>query len=268
MSQGFVMDSQQDTQPAAKKLRQEDKQNSLPVTIRSVEAALARAGAGEELRLFGMEPAVVLVVAAVESVAQQATGLEMMLNDATGRIKARYFAMEPQPGELERIVPGCYVSAFGGIRTAPVGHLALSGLRVVDSADEVSYHVVEAAHAAMKLQRSPGLPASPKVLDPPAASQVPPPASPAVQGTAPAEKAQPATTTAPGAQAAAPAGGELRASILELLREDSVGAEGLSLAAISGKLGIAAAKMQVVIGELVEEGDLYNTISEEHFAAV
>merc|ERR1712151_520190 len=85
-----------------------------------------------------------------------------MLNDGTGRIKARYFVMDQNSDELDRIVAGSYVSAFGEVRAAPVQHLALKGMRPVESADEVSYHMIEVAHAALQLQKgSTGQPKEP-----------------------------------------------------------------------------------------------------------
>merc|ERR1719382_199426 len=139
---------------AAKKPRQEVKETFLPVTIRAIELALQRRGdTGEDLKFHGCaEPQMVLVVASVESVSKQAASLEVVLNDATGRMKGRWFLVDPQDGELERIVPGSYVSAFGEVRASPVQHLAVKGMRPVESADEVSYHVIEAAHAALKLK--------------------------------------------------------------------------------------------------------------------
>merc|ERR1719203_2680173 len=87
--------------------------------------------------------------------ARQAASVEVTLNDATGRIKGRWFLADPKDGELDRIAPGSYVSVFGEVRTAPVQHLALKGMRPVASADEVSYHMIEAAHAALRLQKGP-----------------------------------------------------------------------------------------------------------------
>merc|ERR1719251_153341 len=115
LSQGFNMGGM-DTQigdpsathdaASAKKPRQEVKETCLPVTIRAVEVALGKRGeTGEDLRFYGVaEPQMVLVVAAVESVARQAASLEVSLNDATGRIKGRWFLADPQDGELEQIV--------------------------------------------------------------------------------------------------------------------------------------------------------------------
>merc|ERR1719373_859798 len=117
-----------------------------------MEVAVAkRLDAGEEISFYGCEPGALILVAVVESVVRQSTGLEMTLNDATGRIKARYFVTDAQPGELEQITPGTYVSVFGGVRSAPTTHLAINGLRRVESADEVSYHMIEVAHAMLSL---------------------------------------------------------------------------------------------------------------------
>merc|ERR550532_4003686 len=110
-----------DTAAMAKKPRQEVKETCLPVTIRAVEVALEQRGeTGEDLKFYGSaEPQMVIVVAAVESVARQAVSLEVMLNDGTARIKARYFVMDQKSDELDRIVGGGYVSAFGEVRAAP-----------------------------------------------------------------------------------------------------------------------------------------------------
>merc|ERR1719277_797730 len=127
-----------------------------------MEVAVAkRLDAGEDISFYGCEPGALILVAVVESVVRQSTGLEMTLNDATGRIKARYFVTDPQPGHLESIVPGRYISAFGGVRSAPAMHFAINGLRLVESADEVSYHMIEAAYAALRLQHGPKEPATP-----------------------------------------------------------------------------------------------------------
>jgi len=281
---------------AAKRPRQEVKETCLPVTIRAVEVALEQRGeSGEDLKFYGTaEPQMVLVVAAVESVARQAASLEVTLNDATGRMKGRWFLQEPQEGELERIVPGCYVSAFGEVRASPVQHLALKGMRPVDSADEVSYHVIEVAHAALRLQKPkfgrPAEPATPapkkdrgndvaasipefspeKQLQPgaPAVVADPPTATAAVAVPAdkPAEMREAAA--APSAPQGPPAGAELRAAVLCLLRGAAIGPEGLHLDVIAQKVGAGVAEVRAAVAELVDDGEVYTTITEEDFAAV
>merc|ERR1711956_73606 len=52
----------------------------------------------------------------------------------------------------EGLAAGQYVSLFGNVRTAPEFHFAVAGIRPVRTADEVSYHMIEVAHTAMRLQ--------------------------------------------------------------------------------------------------------------------
>jgi len=281
---------------SAKRPRQEVKETCLPVTIRAVEVALEQRGeSGEDLKFYGTaEPQMVLVVAAVESVARQAASLEVTLNDATGRMKGRWFLQEPQEGELERIVPGCYVSAFGEVRASPVQHLALKGMRPVDSADEVSYHVIEVAHAALRLQKAkagrPAEPATPapkkdrgndvasipelspeKQLQPGAPTVLADPQVATAAVAVPASE-KPAeireAAAAPSAPQGPPAGAELRAAVLSLLRGAAIGPEGLHLDVIAQKVGAGAAEVRASVAELVDDGEVYTTITEEDFAAV
>jgi len=296
-SQGFgttsmsAMDSQP-TQALAvdKKPRQEFKEACLPVTIRAIDAAVERRGeTGEDLKFYGcVEPQMILLVAAVETVNRQATSVEVTLNDATGRMQGRWFLTDPQEGELDRIVPGSFVSAFGEVRTSPVKHIALKGMRPVESADEVSYHMVEAAHAMLKLtnkgarkEKEPATPAKKKETTDEVASSAATAFTPEKQeqlkepivgGTVAmevtTEKPAEPIAGAPAAKAP-PSGAELRASVLAILRDASMGPEGLHVDAIAQKAGGAAAgELKTIVAELLDDGELYNTITEEHFAAV
>merc|ERR1719336_3828 len=95
-----------------------------------------------------------ILIGVVESLLRQGSSLEFTVNDATGRMKARHFVTEPALKGFDDIVPGRYVSMYGNVRTAPIVHFAVAGLRVVRSADEISYHMIECAHAATKLRKS------------------------------------------------------------------------------------------------------------------
>jgi len=278
---------------AAKKPRQEAKETCLPVTIRAIEAALERRGeSGDDLKFYGVaEPQMILVVAAIESVVRQAASLEVSLNDATGSIKGRWFLTEPQEGELEGIAPGCFVSLFGEVRASPVKHIAIKGMRPVESADEVSYHIIEAAHAALRLQRGgarkdqePATPAKAKEqlggavamtggFTPEKTQQMPMESveEAVAAASVAAEKpggGVPAATAAVPPQGP-PSGAELRATVLRLLRAPAMGPEGLHLSDLAAKAGGAApSEVKAAVSDLVEDGELYNTITEEHFAAV
>merc|ERR1719330_1173100 len=78
-----------------------------------------------------------------------------------------------------------------------------------------------------------------------------------------------AQVATPLAQKGPPRGAELRAALLEVLRDPSIAEEGLHVGIIAQKVGGAAvADVKVVVAELVDDGDLFSTITEEHFAAV
>merc|ERR1711870_204219 len=59
---------------------------------------------------------------------------------------------DKQPKELVELTSGQYVSMFGNVRTAPTVHFVATGMRIVTCADEICYHMIESAHAALKLQ--------------------------------------------------------------------------------------------------------------------
>jgi len=279
-------------EPTAKKAR-EEKQTCLPVTIRAIEhAAQQRLDTSDDLKFYGSEPSALVLVAAVESVVRQSTGLEMTLNDATGRIKARYFVTDAQPGELEQITPGTYISVFGGVRSAPTTHLAINGLRRVESADEVSYHMIEVAHAMLSLQQ----PAKGVAVETPVPKRAPvgagdlqspdkrlpadttPAAAPGVPLTTPGVPAAPVATpelaAAPAPQAAAPAGPlkgvALNQAILALLRDESVDpGEGLALEVFAAKIPAASADdIKLSVKEMVAQGEIFNSIDDNHFLAL
>merc|ERR1719343_609413 len=72
----------------------------------------------------------------------------------------------------------------------------------------------------------------------------------------------------PAAPPAALSGAELRAAVLELLRDSSVGPEGLGQDVIAEKLRAASGEVQSILAGLVDDGELYHTLNEQTFAAV
>merc|ERR1719150_2780867 len=153
-SQSFALTPAIPVDPVAGKPRQEEKQTVLPVSIRLLETAAARAAASESgsLCIHGFEPGMLLLVGVVEAWVQQSMSVEFRINDGTGRLKARYYITDRQLKDVEGLGAGQYVSLFGNVRTAPEFHFAVAGMRPVRTADEVSYHMVEVAHSAVRLQ--------------------------------------------------------------------------------------------------------------------
>lgn len=254
--------------PEKKGARQEEKMSCLPVTVRTIESAVARATAdSSELRFFGEEQGMLVVVAFAETVVMQAASLEMSLNDSTGRIKARHYWIE-KSAELDSIKPGSYVSLVGNVRTSPEVHFAANSVHVVESADEVSYHMIESAHAALKLQRTRGgddpMTPAPKRVQEAVASpmQVDTPLK-----SIPGEVAAPAPTAVPASKGPL-SGDALNSAIMAYLRSAGEGKEeGLSLDSFCSHLSTTdAAAVRGALTSLVDAGDLYNTIGDDHFA--
>jgi len=132
--------------------KSEEKHTILPVTIRSIEVAVSRRSGDDEVVFYGSEPSMIVLTGVVESVSQQAASLEIAINDSTGRIRIRQYS--PEPGSvLATVAPGQYIQVAGNLRTSPEVHVTVASARVVQSPDEISYHMIEAVHAALRLQR-------------------------------------------------------------------------------------------------------------------
>lgn len=235
---------------AAPQARQQDKHTCLPVTIRSLRNAVDQRTdkASDAIRFYGTEQGMLILVGIVETWAKGAASVEFLLNDTTGRIKARYYGA----GEhLEGIAPGSYVHIFGNVRTAPELHFAVAGVRAVKSGDEVSYHLIESAHSALKLQRARADPSTPSPKKP---------AEAVASGQL--EMSALKTTKLEGQG--------LRDAILEVLqKEGNLRPEGVSFDALCQKAAATpAAEVSSALQQLVDDGEIFTTVDERHFQCV
>jgi len=251
----------------------------LPVTVRSVEVAIEQcAEEGGELKFFGSEPSMLMLVAVVESCAKQGTNFEFTMNDATGRMKARYYVTtERASKELDNIRPGSYISMYGNVRRSSTVHFAVTGLRVVRSADEISYHMIECAHAAMRLQKSrpvvePSTPVPRKHATSAGDGMEISPAKETEQVARPATL-EPVSlnTAAPSAKVQEPqdlAMG-LRDAIIAVVqkkgedRPEGVSIEEVRTAVVA--LGGNGDEVRRVLDQLVDDAEVYTTLDDDHF---
>merc|ERR1719359_943581 len=68
-------------------------------------------------------------------------------------MKVRYYGSGSSSTEgLPVLANGRYVSIVGNLRTSPAAHVSAMSLQTVVTADEVSYHTIEVAHAALRLR--------------------------------------------------------------------------------------------------------------------
>jgi len=242
-----------------KKPRQEEKMTALPVTIRQAELAMSKTSDEGDIRFHGIEAGMLLVIGVVESVSQQVGSLELVLNDSTGRIRVRYYEMESDK-QIVGIEVGRYIFVAGQLRMSPAEHISATTLRTVQSADEVSYHMIEAAHATLKLQKGVSEPATMKMQLSQDAAMKPvatPAARPVVApATAATQKEQPSA--------------DLKDAVVKHLKEKGEGVEaGLSLMEICDHLTPATEhEIRKTLEELVSDGDVFNTIDDDHFSCL
>jgi len=265
--------------------RQEEKQSCVPVTVRMVDTAVKTSTMdGGELRIHGEETSMVVLVGMVENLVKQAASLEFSLNDASGRIKARHFFpnSEPRP-ELEKLESGCYISVVASVRTAPTLHLGVQFMNIVSSADEISYHMIESAHAALKLQKpsavDPLTPAAKRPVASPQFDAQPPTWSPNAQlsMSPPKEANQAVSSVTPVPMiVTTPSkikmeGDALKNAVIEYLRKEgpAVGEAGVSVSAVAAGLEpTSLADVKGCLAALVEDGDVYTTLDDDHFLTV
>jgi len=249
--------SQSQAQSLEKRARQEDKQTCVPATCRLLLDSVKAGGDKNEMLLHGQEVANVVLVGTVEELSQGAV-VEFTLNDGSGRIKVRHYQNNDNGKGIDGIIAGRYVSVVGMLRPSPSLHISAMSLRLVTSADEVSYHMIEVAHVALMMRR--GGSRAPVLTSQAAASQ------PAVK-----QSQVPVLTPAPTSQVS-PTGGakSLKVSVLEVLqRESEARAEGVPLRLVCEQIGGSpASEVKTVLEELVAEGEAFNTIDDEHFQSL
>lgn len=268
-SGGYAPSASQDVSTTPeKKVRQEDKQTCIPLTVRMLsDAAASRADDGAEVRIHGVELANFVLVGVVENLVEQATGLDFVLNDATGRIKVRHY----QNGESKpSITAGNYAIVVGSLRTTPMMYVSALSTRLTTSADEVSYHMIEVAYAALKLQK--GGSKAPAALSTPAKqltasatpgdSLSPPKAVQASPEAMEIEKPVPAATSQPLKGAA------LKDALIEFVRKEGEGKdEGLAVGSIVDHFKVTPAEdIRGVVQKLVDEGEAFFTIDDAHIS--
>ena len=251
-------------------VRREEKFTCLAATIRSVEVG-RNSSEGGDFRIHGEEVGMVLVVAVVESIVKQAHSLEFVVNDGTGRIQARHYFTEMK-SELENLAPGKYVSLAANVRTVPAPHLAVQFMALINSPDVISHHMIEAAHAALTIQRAGSFPSTPaakrSITSPSALDSVSPLGA---DFLSPPKKCKleiaPVKTVADTKDESV---GDLKKSLLECLKgAEALGEAGLSLSEIAGMLPSAQLlDVRKHLADLVDDGEAYTTIDDDHFASI
>jgi len=262
--------------PMAKRKKDEPPQTCLPVTIHAIETAISQnidEGKNAELKFYGVEHGMLILVAVVEELVRKETSLEFTLNDSTGRIKAKFYTHGQQPQEYDGIVPGRYVYLFGNVRTSPNVHFAITGLRLVTSANEISYHMIESAYAALKLRRDVPHPATPMLKQASDAAKEHPTGMNAMD-LSPSNELSTMAALETSAEVVTPRiqleGLELNNAILAFIRKEGDGKpEGVALANIRDHC--AQTHLDAVRGalqQLVVDAEIFTTLDDDHFQSL
>jgi len=264
--------------------RAEDKQTCLPATVRMIQDAAVQqqADGSSDLSIHGLQVGVVTLVGVVEKLNKHSANLEFILNDATGRIVVKHYLSDSSSSILDSFSSGGYVSAVGSVRTSPSLHVSTLQLCPLETADAISYHMIEAAHAAVKLSRASGTtvrePTTPDQrmakVDASESMLAKTPHGDSLEVQTPHKVAQqetPALTVPHNVvDVTMSAPQDLRARILDVLRREGEGKEqGVHLDTLVQHLkSVSRDDVQQKVGELMDAGDVYPTISDEHFAAM
>jgi len=263
-----------------KQRRGEDRTNLLPVTVRMLETANEAAKTGDgELRFHGSEtsPSMLLLLAQVEAIhAQQKNMAEFTVCDGSGSLRVRFFATdgESQEKAIQSVANGSWVKLFGHFRSVPTAHFSVSMLRPVKSADEVSHHIIEVAHSALKCWQYNGYSGSDPATP---ATKVVKPTEPKTEAWTPEKSiSQEAHMEVDAEAAKMPAevpleGAALRSALMEVMKAkaevDEIGysvPEARSILEKNNQVSLEA--VEKMMHELVDDGELFNSTDELHFS--
>lgn len=262
------------------------KQTCIPVTVRILQDAVARHADGSDVLIHGTEASIVHLVGAVEGFVKQSTTAEFTVNDASGRMKVRYYGSGSGSLEAaEGLSSGCYVSIVGSLRKSPSPHISAMTMQPVASADEISYHMIEVAHAALRLRnptKSVAMTSGLSLADPITPNKPSVGLGLGLGGASTISPVKPdapvASTTTPPASAAevslqTPPKKDLRTCVVDVLKQATEGGseEGISVSALIARLAPAAGtaeKVRDVLAQLVDEGEAFTTIDDDHFTLI
>jgi len=209
----------------------------------------------------------------VEDFVRTPNSIEFTINDASGQLKVRHY-FTASSDAVDEVQAGRYAGIVGSLRTSPVVHFGAARLWPVTSADEVSYHTIEVAHAALKLRQGARQDAMMHTPEPKrvvagelsgGAAQWSPPKAEQLTGTGAMHVERPAQVASE--HPTILEGGALKNAVRELVRRSGEGKEeGVSIAEIFDAFSaIPSVKVRAAASALVDEGEIYNTMDDDHF---
>jgi len=275
---GMFLGTQTGSQEASKRgTRTEDKQTGLPVTARVVQDAACKQSLDEngDLCIHGAPARILLFVGVVENITKQQASVEFTLNDSSGRLPIKFYRTEDALSSEAGIEQGKYVNVVGNARMSPTFHISALCVRAIESADEVSYHMIETAHAALKLKTAAAIGGSTMLTE--SAGQL-------LQQDQKVNVVKKQTEESSLKKdlehnenqtpniSGLPAGPDanLRGQLLSFIQKEGEGVEqGVHISKITGQFRqVPAEGIKQILGVFLDEGEVCHTIDEEHYLFV
>lgn len=295
-TQSLGLGSQLSQGSPAKKARTEEAQVCLPATARMLHDAVASPDVNGAYLSDGRDGSMLVVVGMVEGLTASTATIEftMAMGPAMDTVRPQLAAA----GVLEQIEPllmqsadsgnkikvrkyitdaskagvmpanGQFVVVTGLMRSSPELHLSATFMHIVEDAKRISFHMLEAAHSLLRVTRgSPAKDLRP-VASPQAAFSSPPKQLAAAREPLAQAQASPHSSVGHAGDQAAASMSSLRESVLAALRASAAAGsvEGLTVADLLQKIpGATEADTQKLLAALKDEGDVYNTMDDDHF---
>jgi len=279
----------------AKKARTEDAQVCLPVTARMLHDAVVSTDSKGAFLSEGREDSMLVMVGMVEGLTASTASLEFTLamgpamdvvrpqfaaagileqiepllmqsTDVGNKIKVRKYIMDASKAGTTP-ANGQFVVVTGLMRPTPELHLSAQFMHIIEDTKRISFHMLEAAHSLLRITRG----ASSKDLRPVASPQAAfssPPKQVALREPMVHAQASPNSSASLAADQAATSTSGLRESVLAALRASAAAGsvEGLTVAELLQKIPSATeADTQKLLAVLKDEGEVYNTMDDDHY---
>lgn len=241
----------QSSQGGNKPRRSYDEQTLIPVTIHMIMQAQADpSGDGSLVLEDGRKLAQVKLVAAVRSVEDASTNSLYNLEDGTGLLDVKQWLDDNDSTAIQELrqltlKENIYVKVIGQVKDYEGKKMVLANsVRPLSSGNEVTHHFLQVVHSAEKFKRADSIVAQP--------------ISNTGVGFA---------SNAPMAQAQTGGGNSLKDKVLQFIQTaDDGGETGVNVnTCIKAMTEYSEADIRKAISDCAEEGEIYSTISEDHY---
>ncbi|KAH9843057.1 uncharacterized protein C8Q71DRAFT_735700 [Rhodofomes roseus] len=228
-----------------------------PVTIKQLLNA-TQAHSDAEWSIDEVEVGQITVVAQVVSITSQTTNCVYWLDDGTGRIEARHWVDVGTEDDAERwggITENTYIRVMGSLKSfGNKRYINATHLRRIKDPNEIQFHILETFTVYMIFQK--GAPLRPSEAGSRAA---------VANGNGAASAYNPQSTAAGGMEQYAHLP-SIQRRIVAFMMSQPQQTEGTHVAAIARNIGGDANAISEALDRLMDEGHVFTTIDDSHFA--